>query len=640
MKRLSLLALTMMLSYLSGAQLCTGSLGDPVVHITFGRGSNPGGPLAAAVTTYNFSLNDCPNDGQYTMRNSSLGCFSSTWHVLNEDHTSGDAEGYFMLVNASFNPGDFYVDTVRGLCSNTTYEFAAWVMNVLKNSACGSNGIDPNLTFKIETTAGAVLATYNSGNIPEDASPTWKQYGLFFQTPAGVTSVVVRITNNAPGGCGNDLALDDITFRPCGPQVSASLSISGNTTANVCQGDNTSFLLKGNYPGGYNDPAFQWQVSVNNAAFSDIAGANGNEYLRMPTGVGSYRYRLTAAESENLPSANCRVASNIITIDVNPIPVVQVTDLIEACYGTDVVFTASGAATYEWTGPNGFSSTAAQATVTSVEAADAGVYKVKAVSDKGCVVEDQGTLVVRPPVDAAITGTDHFCEGTSVLLEASGGTQYAWSPSAGLSSTTISNPLASPVDTITYKVVVQNQFGCKDSAQITLNVWNKPTANAGTDKITREGVPVILNGSVSGTDVTWHWTPSLGLSDASSLAPSALLSSDRIYTLTAVSNKGCGTHSDEVFVKVYKQVVIPNAFSPNGDGTHDTWKIQAIETYPDPEVTVFNRYGQPVFKSKGYSRPWDGTFRGTPLPVDTYYYIIDLKLPNEPVLNGWVVIIR
>ena len=640
MKRIFFLVLAMMLSYISGAQLCTGSLGDPVVHITFGTGGNPGSSLAAASTSYNFTNAECPNDGEYTVRNSSTGCFSATWHAIPQDHTTGDNQGYFMLVNASFNPGDFYVDTVRGLCANTTYVFAAWVMNVLKNNACGSNGIDPNLTFRVETTTGTVLATYNSGNLPEDATATWKEYGLFFQTPPGITAVVVRITNNAPGGCGNDLALDDITFRPCGPAVSAMLNITGNTTAAVCEGDNSSFLLKGNYPGGYNDPAFQWQVSINNGPFADIGGANGNEYLRLATGPGSYRYRLTAAENENMASQNCRVASNIITIEVNPLPVAQVTALTEACYGTDVVLNASGGATYQWTGPNGFSATGAQVAINDVDFDDAGVYSVTVTTDKGCSAEDEGTLVVRPPVGAAISGNNHLCEGTSVLLEASGGTSYTWSPAAGLSATNIPNPLASPADTVTYKVVVQNDFGCKDSAEIQLNVWKKPRADAGPDKITREGIPVTLSGAASGTDISWHWTPAFGLNDADILKPTAVLAEDRHFTLTAVSNKGCGIHADEVFVKVYKQVVIPNAFSPNGDGTHDTWQIQAIETYPNPEVSVFNRYGQAVFRSKGYGKAWDGKFNGSPLPVGTYYYVIDLKIPGEPVLNGWVVIVR
>src|SRR4051812_97706 len=126
------------------AQLCTGSLGDPVIHITFGSGANPGPPLAAATTFYTYNTGDCPNDGSYIIR-STLGC--PGWYLLNEDHTPGDVNGYFMFVNASYQPGDFYLDTIKGLCGSTTYEFAAWVMNVLQPNICGGNGIDPNLTF-------------------------------------------------------------------------------------------------------------------------------------------------------------------------------------------------------------------------------------------------------------------------------------------------------------------------------------------------------------------------------------------------------------------------------------------------------------------------------------------------------------
>src|SRR5690349_210843 len=126
---------------ISRAQLCTGSLGDPVIHITFGSGNNPGPPLRAATTYYTYVSTDCPNDGSYTVRNSTSGCFGSTWYDVLLDHTPNDTNGYFMLVNASYQPGDFYVDTVKGLCGSTTYEFAAWIMNVLRPSACGFNGI-------------------------------------------------------------------------------------------------------------------------------------------------------------------------------------------------------------------------------------------------------------------------------------------------------------------------------------------------------------------------------------------------------------------------------------------------------------------------------------------------------------------
>src|SRR5437867_856104 len=95
----------------SNAQLCQGSLGDPIINITFGNGANPGAPLSAATTSYQYASNDCPNDGFYTVRNNTLNCFNSTWHTVNNDHT-GDANGYFMLINASVQPGAFYLDTV------------------------------------------------------------------------------------------------------------------------------------------------------------------------------------------------------------------------------------------------------------------------------------------------------------------------------------------------------------------------------------------------------------------------------------------------------------------------------------------------------------------------------------------------
>ncbi len=79
-------------------------------------------------------------------------CFGGTWHDVAEDHTPSDINGYMMVVNASFNPGDFFVKTVDGLCPNTTYEFAAWIFNVLEPFACRGQGIKPNITFNIETT--------------------------------------------------------------------------------------------------------------------------------------------------------------------------------------------------------------------------------------------------------------------------------------------------------------------------------------------------------------------------------------------------------------------------------------------------------------------------------------------------------
>jgi gliding motility-associated-like protein len=90
---------------------------------------------------------------------------------------------------------------------------------------------------------------------------------------------------------------------------------------------------------------------------------------------------------------------------------------------------------------------------------------------------------------------------------------------------------------------------------------------------------------------------------------------------------------------VLPDVVIPNTFTPNGDGINDKWDIQKIDNYPNCNMKVFNRDGQLVYSSTGYSIPWDGTYKGSALPAGTYYYILNLNA-DVPVLSGFVAIIR
>jgi gliding motility-associated-like protein len=86
-------------------------------------------------------------------------------------------------------------------------------------------------------------------------------------------------------------------------------------------------------------------------------------------------------------------------------------------------------------------------------------------------------------------------------------------------------------------------------------------------------------------------------------------------------------------------IVVPNTFTPNGDGINDTWDIKSLDTFPNCTVDVYNRYGEKVYSSIGYGSPWDGKHRGAKLPVGTYYYVIDLKNGSK-VLSGRITIIR
>ena len=620
------------------AQLCKGSLGDPVVNITFGSGTNPGPPLPFNTTTYHYDLDDCPQDGVYTVRNSSTACFSSTWHTLAEDHTPNDVNGYFMLANASIDPGDFYVDTVKGLCGNTTYEFAAWILNILKSSACGGNGITPKLRFRIEAKDGTPIGGISTGDIPQTGSPQWNQYGFFFTTPLGVSDIVLRLTNDAPGGCGNDIAIDDITFRPCGPTVLALLN-TGGTSLSFCENNNQPFVISAQVSAGYNNPAYQWQQSVDEGIhWTDITGATALTLGVPLPKTGHVLYRLAVAEAGNIGSPSCRTSSNIVSVAKNPLPNIKAAITGSQCDKDLVQLSANGGGTYAWTGPNGYTSTLANPSFPGA-LSSSGKYLVVVTSDSGCVQKDSVQLKINP-VPVAVAGPDQaICEGTNAALQGSGGIKYNWSPSVGLSSPNIANPLASPSDSTLYILTVFDVNNCKSRDTVAINVWKKPRPNAGPDKKMLAGEMVVLNGSVTGTQVNYTWSPIFTLSNANTLSPTAKPTADQTYTLTATSALGCGSASDNVFVRVFEKLGVPNAFSPNGDGINDTWVIEALSTYPESVTEVFNRYGQLVFHANGYPRPWDGTFNGKPLPAGTYYYVIDLKNDFVPV-KGWVFIVR
>ncbi|MEI9943074.1 MAG: hypothetical protein WDN26_02535 [Chitinophagaceae bacterium] len=243
------------------------------VNITFSAGSNFN---YKAPDSYIYTSSTCPNDGYYTITGATSNCFNA-WHTITNDHTGG---GNFLLVNATYDPGDFFVSTVTDLCPGTTYEFAAWIMNVIKQFG----SILPDITFSIETPGGTVLQSFNTGGIPVASIPEWKQYGFFFTTPATNAAIVLRMKNNAPGGIGNDIAMDDITFRPCGSKIDAAVTGNATDTVNVCEGNTNSYTFNSNGSAGYISPLYQWQLSSDKGiTWKDIAGATSLSYLRPAT---------------------------------------------------------------------------------------------------------------------------------------------------------------------------------------------------------------------------------------------------------------------------------------------------------------------------------------------------------------------
>lgn len=305
----------------SHAQLCEGNLGDPIASIDFGSGEGRGDALDDYVTAFTYVATGELDEGEYTIHNTTSGLKGNAWHVTS-DHT-GDTNGYMMVINSAVlaSEGVFYTKTVSGLCSDTTYEFSAWLMNIM-NPSVGTDEYHPDVTFRVSDTSGNILGSYNTGDITQSSSGIWIQYGFYFTLEAD-TEVVITILNSAPSAHpGNDIALDDIAFRPCGPEITNSIDGEENTSLIICQDEIVNYTLEANVSSGYDNPQYQWQYSNDlGITWIDITGETSTNYLFTDTSTsGIFLYRLAAANGTNINSENCRIASDEFYIEIMEIP--------------------------------------------------------------------------------------------------------------------------------------------------------------------------------------------------------------------------------------------------------------------------------------------------------------------------------
>lgn len=628
----------------AAAQLCSGSLGDPILNMSFGA---KGFQLPRNMTTFQ-QTGGCPDKGQYIISSFLFGCGSNndhSWLKMIADHTR-DLDGNYMLVNAESTPGTVYTDTAKNLCDNSNYVFSAWISNAMQDFTCGGNPVLANLLFTVKKLDGTVLASSTTGDIPVADDRIWKQYGLAFTTPPNTPEVIVSITTNPRFGCGSGFVIDDITLKSCGPLVSVTLD--GTTDGgNVCADYTNPFILQGTYSSYYLDPVVQWQSSMDTGkTWQDIPGQTTTTYAIPRRMTGVINYRMAVAERANINSLNCRTVSNSIYTEIHPVPLHNAPVNLLGCFDKDLYLPAADPKALQvlWNGPNNYTSPEFNAVVPRVSYADTGLYTLRQSFYFGCVSFDSFFVKIYPSTTITAMPPHPVCEGMSQQLSVSavGGNSFQWYPSTGLSNDAIPNPVATPKDSTQYKVVVTNSYGCKDSAFVNIDVYRNLVMTAGPDKVVLGGDTATLTASVKGTAVTYSWTPNSFISDVNSIKPKVFPPESLEYTLSATSTVGCGSSLDKVLVKVYNDFNIPNAFTPNGDGKNDRFQVLPLDNYKLVRFNIFNRFGQLVFSSTDSHVGWDGRFNSLDQPTGVYVYQLEMvSAQNKRIVRqGTVTLLR
>ncbi|GGK63143.1 PKD domain-containing protein [Rufibacter glacialis] len=274
-----------------------------------------------------------------------------------------------------------------------------------------------------------------------------------------------------------------------------------------------------------------------------------------------------------------------------------------------------------------------------------GTYQVQltVTSDLGCTHTITKAVSIAP-VPIAQAGPDQLiCGSNTVRLAANTPApatgQWTVVQGTGGSFANASSPTTTFTGTLgtTYLLrwTVSNSPCINATDDVEIKVMPTPLVNAGPDILLVEGETTTLQGSGQGK---LTWSPTTGLSNATTATPTVSPTATTTYYLRTVSDASC-PNQDSMVVTVIKRLNIPKAFSPNGDGSNDTWVLEGIEDYPYLTIEIYNRWGQQVYTTQGYPNPWDGKRNGVDLPIGAYYYIIDPR-NGRSKMTGPLTILR
>jgi len=602
------------------AQVCVGNLGDNIfVDGDFGSGaSNIVSPDPGIAPGFQYVFSGPPLDGEYTVTNNT-GAWTGLWESWSRiGDNSADPQGYMMVVNASFAPGFFYEKTIDGLCENTVYQFSADLINVIRPDAAVPH-IKPNVSFLIDG-----VVSFTTGDIAQDL--TWRTYDFTFSTDPGQTSVTLGLRNNAPGGIGNDIGLDNISFRACGPYALILPAVQAVT----CAGGPPVELVANIAGDQYNNPVVQWQQSLDQGAtWQNITGANQFSFLHTNTNIGLYYYRYQLANgTSNLASANCRVISNAKTIVVRPTTFSQ-TDTI--CLGG-----------YLTVGSNSYDST--------------GIYIDTLISSVGCdsimtttlVVESsaaiQSQLTVQAPSCSYLE--DGFIEAT---LPTGGSAPYAYFLDG---EPVASEQVITGLSPGTYMHSIKDRLGCTLSTEVIIPEVPLYSFDLGPDLAIDLGEESRINVTASGGEIkSIDWFPE-GVIDC--VFPCIDVEVQPVESVEligeATNEHGCiATDSLMLIVTKVRSHFFPTAFSPNGDGSNDYFtgfgaspNVQLIE-----ELMVVDRWGNLLYSRTDIlpnelRSGWNGLFKGEPVDEGVYGYSARIRYFDDAVeqVSGYITLVR
>lgn len=446
-------------------------------------------------------------------------------------HTGNAPMDSFLVVNGAGTPNQNVWCQTLSVSPNTDYYFGAWVTTLVANSPA-------ILQFSIngQTLGGTFNAPFNVNS--------WIEFSETWNSGTATTATICVVNQNTNTG-GNDFGLDDITFSTiCTNTAEVTVEVNPIPEANagpdqaICIGDVTQ-----------------------------LEGSGGGTYLWVPPlGLTDPTDPTTDASPNFTQNYTLIVTDNIgcqdtadMTLTVNPLPPADAGPSFEICEGESVVLQGSGGVGYVWTPGTYLDDPTSQLPVSTPEQTI--TYYLNVVDANLCANNDSVTVIVNelPFIEA---GADSMiCANSTIVLQASGGETYVWSPVVGLSDPQSATPSASPLNPIVYYVTGTDANGCVNTDSVSITIF---AVTAWPDSV------ICLNDSVQAFvsgGATYDWTPASGVSDPTSGTPYLSPDASTTFTVTVTSEFGCEAQAEvDIDILTLPVAGFSVEFEPSCDG--------------------------------------------------------------------------
>ena len=554
---------------------------------------------------YTYSTSGLPT-GVYFVGNN-----PTSWHPNMppcKDHTTGS--GNILLVNGAEQANVKVWSQTITVTPNTSYAFSAWLQHVTT--------INPaRLQFSINGNTIGNIFQANS------VSCIWDQFYTVWNS-GNNTTATISIVNQNTILSGNDFGLDDISFAPISIQRD-SVIISVDTP--IVKTNNDTTICKNNL--------VQLQASgANTWSWTPAAGLSNaaiNNPVAQPT--VNTQYIVTGQ------TVNGCIAKDTVNIGLYPTPVVLTDHSFLICPNGFVQLSANtGMSSYSWS-PATTLNNASIANPVATPLANT-LYAVTGKDANNCSYGDSVYVGIRN-IRFTASGNQAICQGSSVELKATGGDTYQWTPAASLDDATAANPVATPDANTLYSVYI-TESSCSHDTTINMYVTINPTpvVTAGkTNDINCTSPTAKLS---AGGAISYAWNPVTGLDYPTMPNPVAGIDTTTTYYVKGTNQFGCSAiDSVTVYVMAEGKVtfVVPNAFTPNGDGHNDCFGIKSFGGAVIEEFSIFSRWGERVFTSNNVYKCWDGRYKGNLMEPGGFVYVIKAKTICGTIKRSGVVML-